>query len=221
LGFDRIGNTSTGGPKSQNLLDYFIKKIKDIRQSTGNSPPSTKFPPSTAVFERFELYSPEEIRKQIQLTKSKSCSLDPIRTTILKEFLEELLPFVTEMCNRSLQQGWLSISKRHAIVKPIIKKEELDQDDVKNYRSISNLTYMSKIAERMVYSQLTTFLEGNNMLLKHQLGFRARHSTETAVIKVMSDILTAADQRRVTLVGLLDMSAAFDTVDHDNIATAS
>src|SRR6218665_894315 len=154
LGFDRVGNTSTSGPTSQNLLDYFIKKINDIRQSTGNSPPSTKLPPSTAVFERFKLYSPEEIRKQIQSTKSKSCSLDPIPTTILKEFSEELLPFVTEMCNRSarsLQQGWLPISQRHAIVKLIIKKEGLDQDDVKHYRPIPNLTYMymSKLVERM------------------------------------------------------------------------
>src|SRR6218665_1353768 len=215
LGFDRVRNTSTSGPTSQNLLDYFIKKINDIRQSTGNSPPSTKLPPSTAVFERFKLYSPEEIRKQIQSTKSKSCSLDPIPTTILKEFLEELLPFVTEMCNRSLQQGWLPISQRHPIVKPIIKKEGLDQDDVKNYRPISNLTYMSKLVERMVCNQLITFLEGNNMLPKHQSGFSAPHSTETAVLKVMSNILTAADQGRVSLLGLLDMSAAFDTVDHD------
>ena len=114
------------------------------------------------MFERFELYSPEEIRKQIQSTKS--CSLDPIPTTILKEFLEELLPFVTEKCNRSLQQGWLPISQRHAIVKPIIKKEGLDQDDVKNYWPISNLTYMSKLVERVVCNQLTTFLEGNNLL---------------------------------------------------------
>ena len=69
---------------------------------------------------------------------------------------------------------------------------------------------------RMVCNQLTTFLEVNNMLPKHQSGFLARHSTETAVLKtVMSDILTAADQGRVALLGLLDMSAVFDTVDHD------
>jgi len=67
----------------------------------------------------------------------------------------------------------------------------------------------------MVCDQLTAFLEGNNMLPKHQSGFRARHSSETAVLKVMSDILTAADQGRVALLGLLDMSTAFDTVDHD------
>ena len=73
----------------------------------------------------------------------------------------------------------------------------------------------------MVCNQLTTFLDSNNMLPKHQSGFRARHSTETAVLKGMSDILTAADQGRVALLGLLDMSAAFDTVDHDIIIAAA
>ena len=73
---------------------------------------------------------------------------------------------------------------------------------------------MSKIIERMVYKQLTDYLGKHNLLPKHQSGFRAHHSTETAVLKVMSDILSAADRGNVTLLGLLDMSAAFDTVDH-------
>src|SRR6218665_4005935 len=58
LGFDWVGNTSTSGPTSQNLLDYFKKKINEIHQSTENSPPSTKPPPPPAVFERLKLYSP-------------------------------------------------------------------------------------------------------------------------------------------------------------------
>ena len=119
------------------------------------------------------------------------------------------------MCNRSLQFGWLPLSQRHAIVKPILKKEGLDQDDVKNYRPMSNLTYISKLVERMVSKQLTTFLEEHSLLPKPQSGFRARHSTETALLKVLSDILSAADHGDVTLLGLLDLSAAFDTVDHD------
>ena len=148
-------------------------------------------------------------------TKSKSCSLDPIPTTILKEFLLELLPFITEMCNKSLSEGWLPRSQRHAIITPIIKKTGLDANDVKSYRPISNLTYMSKLVERLVYWQLSIFLEAHNLLSKHQSGFRARHSTETAVLKAMSDILEDADRGNGVLLGLLDMSAAFDTVDHD------
>ena len=118
------------------------------------------------------------------------------------------------MCNQSLLEGRLPLSQRHATITPIIKKPGLDCEDVKNYRPISNLTYMSKFVERLVCKQVTSFLEENNLLPRHQSGFRARHSTETAVLKVMSDILAAADDGRVTLLGLLDMSAAFDTVDH-------
>ena len=67
----------------------------------------------------------------------------------------------------------------------------------------------------MVCKQLTAFLEEHSLLPEHQSGFRARHSTETALLKVFSDIMSAADRGEVTLLGLLDMSAAFDTVDHD------
>ena len=63
--------------------------------------------------------------------------------------------------------------------------------------------------------QLMDFLESHQLLPRFQSGFRSRHSTETPVLKVMSDILSAADRGRVSLLGLLDMSAAFDTVDHD------
>ena len=164
----------------------------------------------------FCLYSSDEIRKLIVASKTKSCALDPIPTGALKEFLDELLPIITHVCNQSLLEGRLPLSQRHAIITPIVKKPGLDSEDVKNYRPpISNLTYMSKFVERLVCKQITSFLEENSLLPRHQSGFRARHSTETAVLKVMSDILAAADDGRVTLLGLLDMSAAFDTVDHD------
>ena len=215
LGWNRVAETEAGGPTAQGLLEYFTKKIADIRKSTGASPPTTRLPHSRVILDSFKLFTVDEVREVILSTKSKSCSLDPIPTAVLKEFLTELLPFVTEMCNRSLQLGRLPLSQRHAIVKPILKKEGLDQDDVKNYRPISNLTYISKLVERMVCKQLTAFLEEHSLLPEHQSGFRARHSTETALLKVFSDIMSAADRGEVTLLGLLDMSAAFDTVDHD------
>ena len=83
---------------------------------------------------------------------------------------------------------------------------------------------MSKLVERMVSRRLTRYLEGEKLLPKFQSGFRARHSTETAILKVLSDILTAADLGKVSILGLLDMSAAFDKVDHsilfDRLETA-
>ena len=75
--------------------------------------------------------------------------------------------------------------------------------------------HLWKIVERLVCQQLVSYLEVNQLLPKHQSAYRKFHSTETAVLKLVSDILLAADGAEVTLLGLLDLSAAFDTVDHD------
>ena len=79
---------------------------------------------------------------------------------------------------------------------------------------MSNLTFMSKIVERAAASQLNAYLSTNGLLPRHQSAYRRKHSIETAMLRVWSDILTSADVRDVTLLGLLDLSAAFDCVDH-------
>ena len=86
--------------------------------------------------------------------------------------------------------------------------------DAANYRPISNLSYLSKLLERCVNDQIHNYLSKNDLLPVVQSAYRKHHSTETAVLKVLSDIYSAADAGKVTLMGLLDLSAAFDTVDH-------
>ena len=95
-----------------------------------------------------------------------------------------------------------------------MKKHGLDPDEQKSYRPISNLTFISKVIERIVSEQVKAHLVETNLMPPVQSGYRRGHSTETASLKVLSDILDAADCQKVTLLGLLDMSAAFDTVDH-------
>ena len=119
------------------------------------------------------------------------------------------------MCNAFLQEGILPLSERHAIVTPRLNKPGSDAWDVKNYRSISNLSFMSKIVEKLIYQQLVHFLEKHNLLPKCQSAYRRYHSTETAVLKIVSDAVSAAEKGESMLLGMLDMSAAFDTVDHD------
>ena len=74
---------------------------------------------------------------------------------------------------------------------------------------------MSKVVERLVCHQLVVYLEQNGLLPDLQSAYRRCRSTETAVLKVVADLLTAADRGEVTFLSLLDLSAAFDTVDHD------
>ena len=97
---------------------------------------------------------------------------------------------------------------------PVLKKASLDPLDLTNYRPISNLTFLSKLLERAAYEQIIGYLDSNRFLPETQSAYRKNRSTETATIKVMSDAYQAADAGLVTLLGLLDLSAAFDTVDH-------
>ena len=146
---------------------------------------------------------------------SKSCSLDPLPSSVLKDILSEVMPFVAYMCNASLQDDRLPFIQRHAVVTHRLKKANADAADAKNYRLISNLTFISKVVETLVCHQLVAFLDTNGLLRKRQSAYRKHYSTETAVLKVISDALLAADRGEVTLLYLLDLSAAFDTVDHD------
>ena len=107
-------------------------------------------PPRTeATLDSFAHCTIDDVRRVITTAPDKSCALDPLPTTILKEFLPELLPFLTDLCNSSLTQGCLPTNQRHSIVFPRLKKA--------GARPISNLTFMCKITERLVFRQRQLF----------------------------------------------------------------
>ena len=108
---------------------------------------------------------------------------------------------------------WVIINKS-ALVTPLLKKQTLDHNDLKNYRPVSNSAFLVKILEKIVLDQLRSHLEIIQLSESLQSAYRAQHSTETALLKVMNDILTDCDSGNVSLLNLLDLSAAFDTIDH-------
>ena len=146
---------------------------------------------------------------------TKSCSLDPIPTFILKESLDVHLTYMTAMVNAPLRDGRLPASQKTAIITPLLKKPSLDAGDLKSYGPVSNLTFMSKVVERIVAGQLVEYLQSSGLMPRLQSPYRRHHSTETASLRVLSDIFCAAGRQHVTLLGLLDLSDAFDCVDHN------
>ena len=159
--------------------------------------------------------TPAEVRRTILAAPAKSCSLDPVPTYLLRDCIDVLLPYLTAVVNASLREGSLPESQKRAVVTPLLKKPSLDAQEMRNYRPVSNLSFVSKLVERIVANQLMDYLTLNNLLPKFQSAYRRHHSTETAMLKVLSDVFLAADSQRVTLLALLDLSAAFDCVDHD------
>ena len=111
--------------------------------------------------------------------------------------------------------GSVSLQSLTTLVTPLLKKPSLDPQKLKNYRPVSNLSFVSKLVERVAARQLMDYLTAKNLMPKLQSAYRRHHSTETAMLKVLSDVLLAANNQKVTLLALLDLSAAFDCVDHD------
>ena len=101
-----------------------------------------------------------------------------------------------------------------AIVKPLLKKPDLDLVH-QNYRPVSNLPFVSKLLEQSVIDQLEKHFENNDLNDDFQSVYRANHSTETALLHIVNEVLTSMDNRRAICMVMLDLSATFDTLDHD------
>lgn len=213
--FSRKQNvTASTNHTADGFADFFEEKVSGIRSATaGLSPPQVTGRAASSL-ESFEPFTEAELRRIIMASPTKSCSFDPVPTFLLREFIDLLLSYVTSMVNASLVQGRLPVSQKHAVVTPLLKKPGLDTGDMSNYRPVSNLSFVSKVVERAVAKRLNDYLVANDLLPKYQSAYRKKHSTETAMLRVWSDMLSAADTRQVTLLGLLDLSAAFDCVDH-------
>ena len=162
----------------------------------------------------FNEVSPEIVHELIRKSPSKSCPLDPIPTRTLKACTEELVPVITSLLNSSLLQGIFPNVFKEGRCLPKIKKTNPDKEEFDNFRQITNFAFVSKIIERTVAHQCDHYLAMNHLYLKLQEAYQQFHSTETALLRVQNDILRAIDDKKVILV-LLDLSAAFDTVDHN------
>ena len=156
----------------------------------------------------------DELLYAIQKLPNKQCEHDSIPTWLLKKIATTVAPSILSIFNLFFATGKVQCQFKHAYVTPFLKKSDLDQETLSSYRPISNLSVFSKLLERIVLPRIVIYLNNKNLLPSFQSAYRRHHSTETALLKVFTDILEAADNKKISLLVLLDLLSAFDLIDH-------
>ena len=165
--------------------DLFGSQKEGEKRDLGQDPSKTQ--PGFTTFKPVT----EQVRKMIMTTKTKSCSQDPIPTSLLIACTSRLLPVITKIVNLSMSQGVMPDELKKVLILPLLKKSGLDIEILKNFHPVSNLMYISKLIEWLVALNAT------------------------ALIKVQNDTVEVIDGKKCVLLIFLDLSAAFDTIDYN------
>ena len=147
---------------------------------------------------------------------NKSSPLDYIPTSLLKSCADTFSILISHLANLSFTQATSTFPSKFklALISPLLKKPGLPKSDLANFRPISNLNTIGKILERLALSRIFPHISKSPSFSPLQSAYRKFHSTETALLKLTNDIMESIDSGKITILTALDMSAAFDTLDH-------
>lgn len=225
----RITNTLLGKKKTTTLpnkphdelveefSNFFVTKVANIRSSIQLSDSDSvqcQQSELSSLMTNFNPATTEEIHRIIVASPSKQCALDPLPTKLVKACSPHLSPVITQVINTSLEKGVVPTAFKDALVTPVLKKPTLDPEAYNNFRPVSNLPFISKVLEKVVAARLNEHLTINNLHEPFQSAYRKFHSTETATLRVHNDLQCALGEGKCSLLVMIDLSAAFDTVDH-------
>ena len=164
----------------------------------------------------FQSILERDVERRIRKLPSKSCELDQMLTTLLKSVVDVVTSVITCIINMSLLSGEFCQNLKLAHLKPLIKKTGLDLI-FKSFHPVSNFSYISKLVERFAADQLADHAAKNGLSEYFQSAYRALNSIETALTHVSNDILLNIDNGKSTCLVVLDLSAAFNMLDHETL----
>ena len=147
-----------------------------------------------------------------QLPNKSSSGHDNISNILLKKLIHQIAPVLVEVFKKSMTMGEFPTVMKLAEVVPLYKSKENFLET--NYRPISLLTTMSKILEKIMYQRIYSFLQNTGQIYENQYGFRANHSCEHAIGQVVGTLIKNIENRLYSACILLDLSKAFDTIEH-------
>ena len=204
--------------------NFFVQKIERINRSLADLSAQSQSPPHAdehsacahGRFTSFKSLTQDQVRMLIDKAPKKSCQLDPVPTSIFVQSLDIFLPVINKLLNLSFETGRFAGTWKEALVLPSLKKHNLDIA-YKNFCPVRNLAYICTLSERASVHQFTEHLTVTERHSLPQSAHKSLHSTETALLKVKNDILLSMNRQHVTLLVLLDLSTAFDTIHHDKL----
>ena len=132
--------------------------------------------------------------------------------------LDISIPIWTKLVNLSFGEGSME-SLNSGVLVPLIKQmdDAVDKENEKNYRPVTNLQFVGKLIERVVKIRLNEHMDEQKLESDFEHGYKEGHSTETLLLKAVNDLLISCDSGLPSVVMLLDLSAAFDTVDQNKL----
>ena len=199
--------------------NFFIEKIENIHNKlTTPNEHSLQTPVinnnGVPPFSTFKPVSSDDVQKLITSRKIKTCPRDPIPAFILKSSFMYIMASLVFLVNISLSTGCMQ-GLKDSVITPILKKAGLDPESLSNYRPVCSSLYVDKLIQGSVLSQLNEHMRSNSLHISQQSGYKSDHSCETVLLRILNDVLVSLDSGICSVLLLLDLSAAFDTVDHD------
>ncbi len=200
---------------ADDFATFFINKMTNLTAQF-STPQTVKhiLPANIHSFTSFSPLSEAEVSKRILSSHPTTWPLGLIPSHLLQAISPAVVPALTHIVNTSLHTGVFPSAFKQARITPLLKKPTLNPTLLGNYRPVSLLPFIAKTLERVVFNQVSAFLTQNNLLDSNQSGFRSGHSTETALLSVVEALRLARVASKSSLLILLDLSAAFDTVNH-------
>ena len=208
---------------ANDMTQFFSEKIAKIRNQLPAPSQNQTFAmdrsPGSDIPEllNFTLINEDDMSKILGLMKKKVNIFDPVPISLVIRNSQFFIPLLTDLVNKSLQKGIFPDDLKHALVSPVYKPKYDDTEDNKGYRPVSNLPFLSKLIEKAALLQIQEHLDEHNLNPKSQSAYQKGHSCETALCKVVGDIQEMLADGKMVMLAILDMSAAFDTVDHDTL----
>ena len=195
------------------FADFFFNKIRKIREQFCNESMQKTYHRDCTSFDAFWPLDREEILNIIKKMNPTTSIMDPCNMGFLLKFKEIIVDAITTITNQSPSTGEFLDDWKVAAVRPLIKDANI-RTEFKNYRPISNLSFLSKIIEKAAQVQLQKQFDEHSLLPSHQSAYRQHHLTETTVLNMCDNILKNMETQKYTSIVSLDLSAAFETVNH-------